>query len=228
MINQSKVINIIGDCAGRFDELQLLLAKMPEAELTVLVGDLTDRGSQSKQVVQWCMDNQGKVQAIRGNHEMLMIYGVENGDTSLWFHNGGWNTVVSYGGALELIPKEHISYLKSRPLYIETEELFISHAPVSNFKLIPKNPFSQDYNEVEDFVWDRIRPPRPYGDKMMVYGHNGRLNTTTYIDGEGQLSVIAECIDNCSKSQLCGMHWDGNNKDLKSKYRIYSQDYLTK
>ena len=49
--------NIIGDIAGRFDELMLLLAKMPESDKVILLGDMVDRGSQSKQVIEWAMTN---------------------------------------------------------------------------------------------------------------------------------------------------------------------------
>jgi len=35
-------INIIGDIAGRYDELMLLIEKMPKADLIISVGDLVE------------------------------------------------------------------------------------------------------------------------------------------------------------------------------------------
>ena len=64
-------INIIGDIAGRYDELMLLLAKMPEADLIVSVGDMVDRGPKSKEVIEFFMTNP-KAYAIYGNHESMM------------------------------------------------------------------------------------------------------------------------------------------------------------
>jgi serine/threonine protein phosphatase 1 len=218
--------NIIGDIAGRFDELMALLEKMPKADKVILVGDLPDRHDQTPQVIQWCVDNQDKVDVIRGNHEILMINSYLNNEDRSWYeiwcYNGGIETIDSYGG-FHLIPKEHIDYLQSRPLYIETDALFISHAPVDNFKWIPRKPYSQDYDDIEDFVWNRARPTKPYGNKFMVYGHNGRLNTSTYLDGHGKLTEIAQCVDNSHAKQLCGLYW---NKDSEFHKQIFSVDYF--
>ena len=70
--------NIIGDIAGRFDELMLLLAKMPEADKVILVGDMVDRGPKSKEVIEWAMNNPNVI-AIKGNHEDMMVDFCEDG-----------------------------------------------------------------------------------------------------------------------------------------------------
>lgn len=197
--------NFIGDTAGRFDELMALLDKMPKADKIILLGDTPDRGPKSKDLIQYCIDNQDTVEVIRGNHEILMIKSVEGESDSLdmWLYNGGLTTIASYGGHINNIPKEHIQYLKSRPLYIETEEYFLSHAPMANINWLPKSPYSQTDEDTE-FTWNRTAPTMPYGNKIMFYGHNGRFKKCEYMNAYGNVFPIAYCIDDTHNKQLCG------------------------
>ncbi len=199
-------INIIGDIAGRFDELQELLSKMPEADLILSVGDMMDRGPKSREVLQWFMEQQmlGKAETIYGNHEELMVQGVKFGASHMWFYNGGTATIRSYADSPDqeledvLIDADHIEWLEKRPMYFQTDDLFVSHAPITSLKYVPKDPYSRDHY----FIWNRYEPSKPM-DKFVVNGHNGLL--TEYKWGDG--SVIGMCIDNSHRGQLCGMHW---------------------
>lgn len=208
-----QTINVIGDIAGRYDELILLLDKMPKADLTIAVGDLMDRGPKSKEVIEYFI-NTPNTEAIYGNHEDLMVQAVEDTHTYLWYANGGFQTVLSYGhGLIEGIPPEHIKWLKSRPLYFENDEVFISHAPLSYPDDLPQR-FSRNPRDIEYFTWNRQRPAAQYKNKFMIYGHNGRLLDVFAPTGE----IIAKCIDNSHLKQLVGMHWP--TKEL------FCQDYL--
>lgn len=192
-------INIIADIAGRFDELQELLAKMPEADLVLSVGDMMDRGAQSKQVIDWFMSNP-KAEAVYGNHEDLMVQGVKHGDKNTWLYNGGYNTLDSYtdvDGNTD-VPVEHIEWLEKRPMYFQTDDLFVSHAPVTSLKNIPSDPYSRDHF----FIWNRFEPSKPQN-KFLVNGHNGRFRWYKWGDG----SIFGACIDNSHNSKLTGMHW---------------------
>ncbi len=212
-MKEAKTINIIGDIAGRFDELMLLLAKMPPADLTIAVGDLMDRGPKSKQVIEYFMNTPNTL-AIYGNHEDLMVNAIENFDTYLWYSNGGFETVLSYGtGNFEDVDPSHIKWLKSLPLYFENDELFISHAPLSYPDEIPGR-FERRNNNVENFIWNRMRPKERYKNKFMIYGHNGRILDVISNTGE----IIGKCIDNSHAKQLIGLHWP--TKEL------FNQEYV--
>lgn len=194
-------MNIIADVAGRFDELMLLLVQMPKDEPIVLVGDLMDRGSQSKQVIEWAMRTPNVV-AIKGNHEDMMIdfyedtriYGYE-----IWEMNGGYKTLESYKNE---IPKEHIEWLKKNPIFIKENGLFISHAPWD-----PQLPLGEIVNET-DSLWNR-EPPTPQIGTFQIFGHNSSMK---------QYGDYAICIDDCSHKRLAGIHWPSK--------KVYFQDYL--
>lgn len=209
-------MNIISDIAGRFDELMLLLAQMPENEPILLVGDLMDRGPKSKEVIEWAM-NTPNVTTIKGNHEDMMIdFALKTNKyiSDTWFMNGGNKTMQSYGCYLEgsklsnherireCIPKEHIEWMKSLPLFYKEDRLFISHAPWMKF-----SDLGEISNEF-DCLWNRERPENHPG-IFQIFGHNSSLK---------QFGDYAICIDDSSRSKLTGIHWPSK--------KIYQQDYL--
>lgn len=206
----NKTFNIIGDIAGRYDELLSLLEKMPKADLTIAVGDLIDRGKNSKKVIEYFMNTPNTI-AIRGNHEQMMIDTCQGEDGYIWFVNGGSETVRSYGEDYNIknIPEEHIKWLKSMPLYFETDNLFVSHAPITSFNQVPPQRFSQ---QAESFLWRRTPPFDDLG-KFLIYGHNGRFKEHFYKD-----KSIGMCIDNSHAKQLLGVHWPTKE--------IFREDYI--
>lgn len=217
-------INIIGDIAGRFDELVLLLDKMPKADMILSLGDIVDRGPKSKQVVQWFLDNQDKALSLYGNHEDLMIEACGDDayrNTDLWYYNGGFSTVQSYGGDISLIPQEHIKFIKSRPLFYHKDNLFATHAPMtyrytSDLSLFPKYSFSDNYSE--SAIWNRIDPLPTSNNHFMVFGHNALFKEIKNISNK----TYALCLDDSRHKVLTGLHWNGSyNTD-----NLYTQSYL--
>lgn len=86
---------IFADIAGQYDAFLRLLAKAPDV-LPVSLGDMIDRGRKSREVVEF-FRTKGK--ALKGNHEHMCVDFIMNRgyyDTSIWFQNGGSDTVESY------------------------------------------------------------------------------------------------------------------------------------
>lgn len=207
-------INIIGDIAGRFDELMLLLDQMPEADLILSVGDMVDRGTQSKQVLEWFMQTEN-AEAIYGNHEDLMIEGIVRSQYHDWIRNGGSATLRSFldEGQEELssvnVPVEIIEWLQSRPMYFQTDDLIVSHAPIMNLNSIPSDPYRRDYF----FIWNRYEPNKSQS-KFMIHGHNGQWKRHKSEDGK----TFGICIDNSHSGRLTGIAWPSQE--------IFSVDFL--
>lgn len=127
--NPESVIVVFGDVHGRADLLAKLIetanAKYGEVEYVTL-GDLIDRGPDSKGVIQLCVDH--KISGVMGNHELWLLDALEphgevdGGVTSRIM--GGVATLSSYGvtsfagdeQARQLrymVPAEHQKFLKS-------------------------------------------------------------------------------------------------------------------
>jgi hypothetical protein len=198
-------MNIIADIAGRYEELMLLLQKMPQGEEIILLGDLNDRGPDSNKVIQWAIDN--KIKCVQSNHGQMMInaYNVWKMTGNSWAswefnRNGGHQTLLSYGG-FENIPESHIQYLAKCPMYIETDDLILTHAPL--------NHQEDPYKELD--CWNRVIPIRR--SKFQIHGHNSLMETYT-----DELGDYGMCLDDCFNNRLTGIHWPSKT--------IYTQDYL--
>lgn len=212
---------IIADIAGRFEELQLLLQKIPQGDVIVCVGDLNDRGKDSNKVIQWCIDN--NIQCTKSNHgDMFIGYFNRHRGTTYpcldgfndpdFLNNGGHDTLSSYGGITE-VPESHIKWLSELPWYIETDDLYISHAPIVYTAKHPDDVSGYDKPWRSNILWNRHPPVRR--EKFQIYGHNTYYQVFNYENED-----YAICIDNCGFEQLMAIHWPSK--------KLYTVDYLDK
>lgn len=88
-------LNIIGDIAGRYDELQLLLAKMPGKGAPFSVGDMND-GSQTKEVFDFFMSNGIAINSNHGHMLVELYRDTKYYEKQIWLLNGGWETLKSF------------------------------------------------------------------------------------------------------------------------------------
>lgn len=215
-----ETINIIGDIAGRYDELMELLGKMPAASLTLSVGDLVDRGPQSRQVIEWFMGDPLSREAVFANHELMMLAACTYWSHEplrghpYWYRNGGTQTMESYHYAPP--PAEHLRWLQNRPAWYKQDGLFVSHAPVYDVNDIPPQygydwkewAERADHGDESSWVWNRYITRKPMPGHFMVYGHNSRFCEHQYVDEAGAMHHYATCIDNSRGGrELMGMHW---------------------
>jgi serine/threonine protein phosphatase 1 len=163
-------IAVIGDIHGCINTLRALYEKIINFTTEIYsVGDLVDRGNFSKEVVEFCIKNE--ILCVRGNHEDMLINAVEKPNEKtiyLHFNNGGKKTFHSYLGNLvdatfkdyldALIQTKHLYYFKNLPLYIELDNIMISHAGF----------FS--YEDREYILWNREKPKK-LENKLQVFGH---------------------------------------------------------
>jgi serine/threonine protein phosphatase 1 len=131
----------IGDVHGEKAKLDQLLAYI-RADATayacshkiVFVGDLIDRGADSRAVVETAMRLQAEEGAIviRGNHEELMLHAVDHNESVgiyWWATNGGDETIASYQQIngpkddwREAVDKAHIKWLRALPTIWRDDE----------------------------------------------------------------------------------------------------------
>lgn len=196
--------NIISDIAGRYNELLKLLDSMPNADAIILVGDLMDRGPDSKKVIEFAMKEEYNgipVVTLKGNHELMMIessYGV-GGDH---YRNGGDQTHKSYGIYYSTdYPKSHIEWMEKLPLFFHDKDsgLFVSHAP-----WIASLPETNVFAWEQDICWNRV-PPKKIEGTFQVFGHN--TVKTVYWDVGDFIDSWAICIDNSGHKVITGLHW---------------------
>ena len=180
----------IGDIHGCSIALERLLDSIkPVREDTVItLGDYVDRGMNSARVLEVLIDLVASCHLIPliGNHEIMMFKGLQNGgqDLEFWMSHGGQSTVASYGGRLQGIPQDHLTFLSHCLRFHETETHFFLHACYD-----PELPLEQQPDEM--IFWQHILqypPPQHRNGKTAIVGH------TPQSDGEvldfGHLTVI--------------------------------------
>lgn len=124
----------IGDIHGCRRSLKALLKKLdPKAkDHLVFIGDYVDRGPDSRGVIEDLIELSKDVECtfLRGNHEALLLGYVDRGDFETFLHNGGHQTLSSYGmdvGNL-FFPDTHMQFIRETKLYLETEDAVFVHA----------------------------------------------------------------------------------------------------
>ena len=85
---------VISDVHGCYKTLLALIAQLPTDEELCFVGDLIDRGPQSKDVIEFVKSNNHK--CVLGNHEDMMDSAYRSGHPDMdrnWAQNGGQQTM---------------------------------------------------------------------------------------------------------------------------------------
>jgi len=206
-------MNIIADIAGQYETFLALLKKMPDDDV-LSVGDMIDRGPNSRQVIEWFMKN-GK--ALMGNHEHMMIDARKDRGIyahGIWWYNGAEPTLTSYKMD---IPEEVIDWAETLPLYMDLGDAFVAHSFLREGMSLEEacnvwnvSPRELDYT----IIWNREYPVR-MPDKFQIAGHNSQMGLKRFADDQGEFAI---CIDGSKSRKLIGIHYPS--------MKIYQQDYL--
>jgi len=158
---------VIGDIHGCAATLRRLvdgtLRPIPDDHI-YLLGDLIDRGPDSKGVLDFIFELRGRglsVSSVRGNYEeMCLQAGDDQYYLALWAANGGLATLESFqADGPGDIPHRYRAFLGSLPHYILLEDFVIVHAGL-NFDL--PGPF----DDTSAMLWTRS----PFVDRQRIGG----------------------------------------------------------
>lgn len=166
----------VGDVHGCHTALVTLLKVLllNSDDTLVFLGDVVDRGPDSKQVVDQILSLRDTchVICIIGNHEQMMRDAISGrGLVNHWLDSGGQATLDSYGGSIETIPSEHIRFLVSGLQFWESDSDIFVHACLE--------PRISLNNQTSDFLrWKHIggmESPHISG-KRVICGHTGQVD----------------------------------------------------
>lgn len=183
----------IGDVHGEIEKLLRMLDYVREdarrlgaAHKIVFLGDLIDRGPDSRGVMQLAMDasKSGEAIVVKGNHEALMLHAYRERESIGIYHwavNGGDETIASYKRAngdhddwRDAIDAHHLYFVRSLATIFRDEDrgLVFVHAGI--------DPRTFPDCEEEIYLWTRSHkffdpgrwPRRPELDGILVvHGH---------------------------------------------------------
>jgi serine/threonine protein phosphatase 1 len=184
----------IGDVHGEVQKLDQLLRHIREdavrrkvPHMIVFLGDLVDRGADSRTVVERAMmlTLGGEALTIKGNHEELMLHAYDSRESVgvyWWAENGGDQTITSYmqtNGAhddwRDAIDKAHIVWLRSLPVMLRDEArgLVFVHGGIDPWRFPNCTDEVRLWTRSRTFFRSRDWPKREEleGLSFVVHGH---------------------------------------------------------
>lgn len=196
----------IADLHGRFDLLQKAYDAISEHSagkpITIIhLGDYVDRGPQSREVIEWLMEDAALPPRVRrvclkGNHEDMMVETLTAPlDPGWWIGNGGGATMVSYGTAG--VPKNHIAWMRGLPHFHEDKHRVYVHAGVDPTKSLPEQTeamllwYRYDRNADVGFNGKHVvhgHTPNPAGPEL--FDHRTNLDTYAWKTGKMFVAVF--------------------------------------
>ncbi len=161
----------IGDIHGHYDGLMRLLEAVDLAlqDEVYFVGDLIDRGPQSRQVVDYVRNN--GYRCVMGNHEQLLLEAFPNGEAHMpafqgWLYSGGQSTLSSYTKVDDLF--DHVNWIQSLPLYLDLGDVWLVHAGLNPQRTLEEQT-SHEYCWIRDAFHSHKQPY--FSDKLIITGH---------------------------------------------------------
>lgn len=220
---------VVGDIHGCPDQMYEIIRKLEDVaegdEQLVFLGDYVDRGAGSHKVLNWLFEVQQmhpeRVNCLMGNHERMMLDFIDDpvGRGARWLHNGGLDTLASFGimlrqsrtdtevavevaNALEAaLPEGLQAWLRNLPLRWSSGNVHCVHAALS-----PRRAPEDQREEV--LLWghpDFMTTPRDDG-QFVVHGHtivaeacvtDNRISIDTGVYKTGRLSAARIAQGQC-------------------------------
>ncbi|MDJ0922039.1 MAG: metallophosphoesterase family protein [Henriciella sp.] len=218
-----KRVYAIGDVHGRLDVLDELLDQINSHAQTasrvethlIFLGDLIDRGPQSRGVVERVMDpisGIDKVHFILGNHEEALVRGL-SGEPNLlksWLTHGGYDTAESYGverGLLIEKPDDVLEHLLSSaipPAHLKFMGGFLDSIRFGDYLFVhagvrPGIPLTRQWPQDLRWIRDEFLDSDADFGAVVVHGHtiaeaitekSNRIGLDTGAYSTGKLSAV--------------------------------------
>ena len=186
------VIPDVHGCAATLRRLVTGQLGLTRADRLYLLGDLVDRGPDSRGVLDFLMGLQGRgftVAAVRGNHEEMLLDSCRDRDSfRLWLLNGGHATLDSFGveDACE-IPVPYRQFLAALPDYLLLDDYLLVHACLNCGS---EEPFA----DRQSMLWSRSCRVdlAKTGGRRLVTGHT----VTPRVDVSASLKTNRITLDN--------------------------------
>ncbi len=214
----------IGDihgCDAEFARLVDLIdadhaGRVPKRQIIILLGDLVDRGPDSRGVVERAMalvQDRADVRLLAGNHEELFLLACGGNEKALrlFARVGGRETSISYGIAPavyddadyeelrrlldQVVPAEHRAFLDQMEDVIVIGDYAFVHAGIR-----PGVPLTDQRSEDLRWIRSTFLDDATHHEKFIVHGHTisdlvdqqpNRLGIDTGAFASGRLTAVA-------------------------------------
>lgn len=164
-------ITDIHGCARTLRALVLEQLKLQPTDELYILGDLANKGPDSKGVIDFVLELQAQkyqVHCLRGNHDQMLLKAAKKGPKNLNLTSTEKKLVLQSFGItrFEDLPKKYRKFLKRLPYYFVLPDYYLVHA---GFNFAKEDIFSDKdaMLNLRDYVvdWQRL------DNKMLLHGH---------------------------------------------------------
>lgn len=196
-LNENGRIIAIGDIHGCSLALEAIIEAIDptEDDAIITLGDYVDRGPDTPGVLNRliALRRHCRLYPLLGNHDQIMMAAVLGQvEPRLWMQMDGDKTVEAYGSIRD-IPPEHMDFLASCELCLETDTHIFMHACYE-----PRLPLEKQ--TIETLLWTGLRDHIPgphYSGKKAIVGHTSQKN--------GKILDAGHIV--CIDTYCCGGKW---------------------
>lgn len=196
-LNQHGRCFAIGDIHGHLTALDAVLKQLnlTANDQVIFLGDLIDRGHESKGVIDRIMQLQQQfgtqhIRVIMGNHEEMLLISMQNTHyLKSWLKYGGREMLQSFDLSADLhglyaFPRKYYDWIKQCEPFIESDDFIFTHA-----SLTPNIPLKQQTADGLRWRFLNAKDSPHCSGKLSICGHSSRENGRPYY----QLGQV--CID---------------------------------
>jgi serine/threonine protein phosphatase 1 len=171
LMNRIFAISDIHGCYKPFYELVVNSIRLEKSDQLVLLGDYVDRGTESREVIDFILDLQLQefnVKALAGNHEAMLLdsyHSTEN--IPLWLLNSGDSTLLSFGiRDIKDLEKRYAGFFKSLSFYLIIGNFIFVHAGLND-------EIDDPFTDTHSMIWEtRFSYNNPLlSGKTIIHGH---------------------------------------------------------
>ncbi len=189
------VISDIHGCNSSFKQA-LKSIQFKKTDKLILLGDLIDRGADSKGVLDTVLlliEHGFDVECIMGNHEKMFLDSFEDITAKVnWMKNGGKETLKSFlTSDITRIPDKYISFIRSFNTYMIIDKYILVHAGLDMTK---DDPLDDEFSLLWLRDWEKVYNKSWLGDRIVIHGHTPTKESEIISRFEGNKDVL--CIDN--------------------------------
>lgn len=189
------VISDIHGCNTNF-RLALKAVKLKKTDTLILLGDLIDRGNESKEVIDtvFLLEEHGfNIVSILGNHEEMLLNSLNDFTAQVnWLRNGGDKTLESFSTSeISRIPQEYIDYLRRMKTFHTLDKFILVHAGIN---MLDPNPFEDEKSLLWLRDWRKLYDKEWLGDRIVIHGHTPTTRGEIELQFKEKHNVL--CIDN--------------------------------
>lgn len=166
-------ISDIHGCYLTFKKLVRDVIQLTKEDELYLLGDYVDRGSGSKQVLDYIFELQDegyKVRCLIGNHEEVFLKCIKGiGRFPDWLMYGGRMTLDSFGvNYPDEIPEKYVQFIENLEYYVEIDNYILVHAGL-NFG--STEPLKDTFGMMWSRNWEAHVDMDWLGNRRIIYGH---------------------------------------------------------